>query len=74
MDKYTDILDKDSDEFIDLVVDDIHKRFPDGKYDVKVCNTESKGNHLELEFCCTKYKSPLIDKIAESLLKSIQTT
>lgn len=73
MDKYADIVSKDIEEFVDLLVNEIHKRFPDNKYDVKICDNINKDNHLEIEFDCTKYQSPIIDKLAESRLKAFQT-
>ena len=49
MDKYIEIVGKDIDEFVDLLVNEIHKRFPDNNYDVKISNTISTDNHLEIE-------------------------
>ena len=74
MDKYTDIIEKDIDEFVDLLVDEIQRRFPDNKYDVKICdNISGTEGNLEIEFSCTKYESPDIDKLAEFRLKAIRT-
>jgi hypothetical protein len=73
MDKYTETLGKDVDDFIDLLVDEIHRKFPDNNYDVKICNNISTDNHLEIEFRCIKYDSPEINELAESRLKAIQT-
>lgn len=68
MDKYTEIVGKDVDEFVDLLVDEIHRRFPDNNYDVKICNTISTDNHLEIEFSCNIYDSPQINELAKSRL------
>lgn len=68
MDKYIEIVGKDIDEFVDLLVNEIHKRFPDNNYDVKIYNTISTDNHLEIEFSCNNYDSPQINELAESRL------
>ena len=68
MDKYIEIVGKDIDEFVDLLVNEIHRRFPDNNYDVKICNTISTDNHLEIEFSCNNYDSPQINELAESRL------
>ena len=73
MDKYMEIVGKDIDEFVDLLVNEIHKRFPDNNYDVKIYNTISTDNHLEIEFSRNIYDSPQINELAESRLKAIQT-
>ena len=73
MDKYIEIVGKDIDEFVDLLVNEIHKRFPDNNYDVKISNTISTDNHLEIEFSRNIYDSPQINELAESRLKAIQT-
>lgn len=73
MDKYMETVSKDIDEFVDLLVNEIHRRFPDNNYDVKICDNISTDNHLEIEFSCTKYDSPEINELAESMLKAIQT-
>ena len=73
MDKYIEIVGKDIDEFVDLLVNEIHKRFHDNNYDVKICNTISTDNHLEIEFSRNIYDSPQINELAESRLKAIQT-